>query len=79
MERVAPSRGVDADDAADGDDGINAGGDEIADAEGAVEADVIGSVQVGDDADDSAGTAAIAPGPDEIGSGRRRTPLELMQ
>ena len=63
----------------DGDDGNDAEGDEVADAEGAVEVDAIGGVQVGDEADDTAGTAAIAPGPDEIGSRRRRTPLDLMQ
>ena len=79
MERVASSRGVDADDVADVDDGVDAEGDEVVDAEDAVEADAIDSVHVGDEADDTAGTAALAPGSDEIGSGRRRMPLELMQ
>ena len=79
VERVSSSRG---DGDAGGADVIDAVGDEVAAAEDAEVAEAIGSVHVGEEADDAAGAAGAAaapPGPDGIGSGSRRTPLELRQ
>ena len=76
------SRGDDGDGDVDGNDGVDAVGDEVVDAEAAESVDAIGSVHVGEEADDAAGSVGatvIVVGPDEIGSGRRRTPLELRQ
>ena len=75
------SRDGDADEVGDGggDGYVDAEGDDVwTDADGDVEADVIGNIHVGDDADDAAGKAAAAPGPDGIRSGRRRMPSKLM-
>ena len=53
----------------DGDGYVDADGDDVCvNADGDAEADVIGSAHVGDDADDAAGKAADAPGPDGIRS-----------
>ena len=81
MERVISYRDGDADEVGDddGDGHVDAeGGDVWTDADGVVEADAIGNVHVGDDADDAAGKAAAAPGSDGIRSGRRRMPSKLM-
>ena len=68
--------GADEDDAAEGDDGVVVEGDEDVDAGGG--ADAICTASVGDDADEIAGAAEAAAGPDGIRSERRSAPSEPM-
>ena len=68
------SNGADEDDAAEGDDGMIVDGDADVDAGG--DADAICTALVGDDADESVGTAGAAAGPDGIRSERRSAPSE---
>ena len=70
------SDGADEDDAAEGDDGVIVDGDANVDAGGG--ADAICTALVGDDADENAGAAGAAAGPDGIRSERRNTPSEPM-
>ena len=67
---------ADEDDAAEGDGGVVADGDAGVDADGGVGA--ICTALVGDDADESAGAARAAAGPDGIRSERRNAPSEPM-
>ena len=68
--------GVDEDDAAEGDEGVVVDDDAGVDADGG--ADAICTAPVGDDADESAGAAGAAAGPDGIRSERRSAPSEPM-
>ena len=67
---------VDEDDAAEGDEDVAADDDAGVDAEGG--ADAICTAPVGDDADESAGVAGAAAGPDGIRSDKRSAPSESM-
>ena len=67
---------VDEDDVAEGDTGVVVDEDAGVDAEGG--ADAICTAPVGDDADESAGAAGAAAGPDGIRSERRSAPSEPM-
>ena len=68
--------GADEDDAAEGDDGMLADGDAGVDAGGG--ANAICTALVGDDADENAGAAGAAAGPDGIRSERCSAPSEPM-
>ena len=68
--------GADEDDAAEGDEGVAA--DDGAGVDADSDADAICTALVGDDADESAGAAGAAAGPDEIRSERRSAPSEPM-
>ena len=70
------SDSADEDDAAEGDDGLFADDDAGVDAGGG--ADAICTAFVGDDADEIAGAAEAAAGPDGIRSERRSAPSEPM-
>ena len=67
---------ADEDAAAEGDDGMAADDDAGVDAGGG--ADAICTALVGDDADENAGAAEAAAGPDGIRSERRSAPSEPM-
>ena len=67
---------ADEDVAAEGDDGMVADDDAGVDADGG--ADAICTASVGDDADEDAGAAGAAAGPDGIRSERRSAPSEPM-
>ena len=69
--------GADEDDTAKGDDGVSADDDdEGVDAGGGT--DAICTALVGDDADENAGAAGAAAGPEGIRSKRRSAPSEPM-
>ena len=70
------SEGVDEDNAAEGGGDVVADDDADVDADGG--ADAICTALVGDDADESAGAAEAAAGPDGIRSERRSAPSEPM-
>ena len=70
------SDGADEDNAAEGDGDVVADGGADVDADGG--ADVICTAFVGDDADESAGAARVAAGPEGIRSERRSAPSEPM-